>query len=292
MGCHIPPDAPCCSLKEVISSISFYLKVFIGSVLLALLLRLFMLDAFCIPSESMENLLLPGDYILANKIAYGLNTPASLPFMETPVSFFRLITWSHPRRNDVVIFSLPFRKVVSVNMQNEFFIKRVVGLPGEQIQIADKKVMCNSNVVESPLDALFENNAEEPGKAGVKITPAGTHWNKDYYGPIRIPSAGMVLHQGDASFRYYLDLISEETGKTAALAQDGTLLIDNMRMSEYQFRENYYFVMGDNRDNSFDSRYWGLLPEKNIIGKAMFIYFSRNEQTGDLRPARMFRSAY
>lgn len=292
MGCHIPPDAPRCSLKEIISSISFYLKILLGSVFLALLLRLFILDAFRIPSESMENLFLPGDYILANKIAYGLNTPVSLPFVEAPVSFSRLITWSHPRRNDVVIFTLPFRKTVSVSMQNEFFIKRVVGLPGEQIQITDKKVMCNSNVVESPADALFENNAEEPGKAGLKITPAGTPWNKDYYGPLRIPSVGMVLHQGDPSLRYYLDLIREETGKTVSLAQDGALLIDNMRMREYQFRENYYFVMGDNRDNSFDSRYWGLLPEKNIIGKPMFVYFSRNEQTGDLRPARIFRSAH
>jgi signal peptidase I len=205
MGCHVPASSSVFSLKEVFSSTAFfYVKIVFISCCLALFLKLFVIDAFVIPSESMENLLLPGDYILVNKLSYSFATPVTLPFRKSPIPSIRLITWATPSRNDVVVFYLPDHVDIPDAFHEEFFIKRVIGLPGEQIEIQDKVVRCNGVEIPASPKALFVDNPEIPGKADRKIFPHGTPWNKDNYGPILIPYSGLVVRQGDPRLSYYM----------------------------------------------------------------------------------------
>lgn len=269
-------------------NVAFAFKILGISFCLALFLKLFAFDAFVIPSESMENLLLPGDFILVDKFRFGLSTPVTLPFMSSQLTYYRLITWAHPRRNDVVVFSLPDKQDMPAAFHDEFLIKRIVGLPGEKIEIVDKVVRCNGLFIQPPAKALFTDNPVSKTWIDRKIFPHGTAWNKDNYGPLLIPFAGMVLRQGDPSTAFYLSVIKQETGKDVSLTIRGELQIDGHDVQEYVFKENYYFMLGDNRDDSFDSRYWGFLPEKNIIGKPIITYFSLDEK-GYPRFERMLR---
>ncbi|MCX5893959.1 MAG: signal peptidase I [Deltaproteobacteria bacterium] len=169
---------------------------------LALIIKFFLFQAFSIPSGSMEKTLLIGDYLLVNKLSYGIRNP-----LNNKV----LIPLGKPQRGDVVVFIFP-------QDPSKDYIKRVMGLPGDRIQIIDKKVHINGKVVETP-QAHYEDNMIIPAPRSA-IEPA-----RDNFGPKVVPP-------------------------------------------------NNYFVMGDNRDKSYDSRFWGFVPMDNFRGKAMVIYFS------------------
>jgi signal peptidase I len=174
-----------------------YLEAAAIAVLLALFIRTFVVQAFKIPSGSMEPTLLIGDHILVNKFLYGVK----IPFTRKP-----LIPISEPKRDDVVVFIYP------VDTSKDF-IKRVIGLPGDTLEIRDSRIYINGNLY----DDKYGRYVDGGGKANPS---AGFH-----YGPTVIP-------------------------------------------------ENHLFVMGDNRDHSYDSRFWGFVPIPSIKGKAFVIYWS------------------
>lgn len=168
--------------------------------ILALIIRAFLLQAYRIPSSSMEDTLLKGDHILATKYNYGM----TIPFTTHKLWGKDIV----PQRGDVIIFSFP-------NNTRVDFVKRVVGLPGETVAVRNKKVYVNG-----------------------KELVLGPEKHTDPY------------------------LVAEGLGR----------IRDNM--PEIEVQKGYVFVMGDNRDQSYDSRFWGLLPLENIKGKALIIYFS------------------
>jgi signal peptidase I len=180
------------------SKVREYAEAIILAVILALFVRAFIVQAFKIPSGSMIPTLLVGDHILVSKFSYGIK----LPFTETYL--FRL--WN-PQRNDVIVFVYPLDV-------SKDFIKRVIGLPGETVQIINKKVYINGSPLEDP-HAHYSTNEILPGNI----------YQRDNFGPLLIP--------GDS-----------------------------------------YFVMGDNRDKSLDSRFWGIVKREAIKGKACIIYWS------------------
>ncbi len=165
------------------------------AILLALFIRTFAVQAFKIPSGSMEPTLLIGDHILVNKFIYGIK----IPFLRTT-----LIPISEPKREDIIVFIYPVDK-------RKDFIKRVIGLPGEEIEVIDKKVYVNGKPL-SDKHGFYANKGGNPG-------------SKDRFGPVTVP-------------------------------------------------EDHFFVMGDNRDHSYDSRFWGFVPSKSIKGRAFIIYWS------------------
>ncbi len=175
-----------------------WIKSILIALLLALFIRTFIVQAYKIPSGSMEPTLLVGDYILVNKLAYGIRNPIKDGY---------IVMWGKPHRKDIVVFAWPVNPKID-------FIKRVIGLPGDTVQIVNKKVYVNGKLLKEPYVRHTDKN----------ILPAGIS-PRDNYGPIKVPP-------GDV------------------------------------------FVMGDNRDESYDSRFWGFVPIKNIKGKAMIIYFS------------------
>ena len=184
-----------------------YLESFGVAILLALVFRQFALQAFRIPSSSMEDTLLVGDFLFVNKFLYG----APVPFTQA-----RLPKIREPKRGDIIVFKSP--------SDGRDFIKRCVAVAGDTLEVRNRR--------------LYINGKEQ-------IEPFVKHLD-DAGAPVR----------GDVRFFY------------------GPIVVPRGRL----------FMMGDNRENSSDSRYWGTLPLENIKGKAMFIYFSIDTQHGWIPP--------
>ena len=179
-----------------------YFESIVIAVILALFVRTWVVQAFKIPTGSMENNLLIGDHLLVNKFIFG-PTPLALGRAVLPVRSIR--------RGDIVVFKYP-------DEPDRDFIKRVIGLPGETIELRNKKVFVNGQ----PLDEPYVHFLTPPSNDYQEVTSSDV---RERFGPVTVPAA-------------------------------------------------QYFVMGDNRDNSQDSRYWGFLPRGHVKGKALMIYWS------------------
>lgn len=121
-----------------------------------------------------------------------------------------------------------------------------------------------------------------------------THWSVREFGPLWIPSAGATIAINDSTLSIYGETIVRYDHNAAVTIEQGKLLIDGRQLTEYTFKQDYYFMMGDNRDNSLDSRYWGFVPADHIVGKPLFIWLSTNEDGGlmnKIRWNRIFKSA-
>ena len=189
-----------------------YARSFFPVLLVVFVLRSFLVEPFQIPSSSMVPTLEVGDYILVNKYTYGIR----LPVIRTKV-----LALNNPQRGDVVVFFPP-------HMNDTYFIKRVVGLPGDTVEYRNKQIFVNGEWVER------EPAAEQFAQSSHNITGR------------------------------------ESLGESEHLMQ-----VDTRRPSgdfSVVVRPGYYFMMGDNRDNSSDSRVWGQVSEKDIVGKAFAIW--------------------
>jgi len=191
-------------------------KGFFPVLALVLVLRSFLVEPFQIPSGSMEPTLIKGDFILVNKFSYGFR----LPVLGTKV-----IEMSDPERGDVMVFIPPH--------DPRYFIKRVVGLPGDHIQYRNKRLTINGTLVDEKLIGRYPSNAPK-----VSVYQEHDYPIQQYNG---IPSRG-----------------------------DGEWIVP----------QGHYFMMGDNRDNSGDSRFWGFVPDKNIVGKAFAVWMHWESWTG------------
>ncbi|MFQ5673592.1 MAG: signal peptidase I [Nitrospinales bacterium] len=183
-----------------------YAEAIIIALVLALFIRTFVIQAFKIPSGSMKDTLLIGDHILVTKFAYGIHIPNEILFTNIKLfPDYRLFAKS-PERGDIIVFKYP-------RDESRDFIKRVIGLPGDKLEIRRQRVYIN----DKPLDDPWANHKELPG--------LGLFPPRDDFGPVVVP-------------------------------------------------EGHLFMMGDNRENSQDSRYWGFLDMNKIKGKAILIYWS------------------
>ena len=198
------------------------------------LLRSFLFEPFKIPSGSMIPTLLVGDLILVNKFTYGIR----LPVINTKIT-----QGNAPQRGDVMVFRYPPQPTLD-------YIKRVVGVPGDEVAYINKRLTINGEPV--PTDTLpdyFEEDATRYFKQFQEELGGHPHrlLNND-----SVPA----FVQGASNFAYR----------------------DNCRYSVEgvvcKVPEGHYFMMGDNRDNSLDSRYWGFVPEANIVGKAFFVWMN------------------
>lgn len=185
-----------------------YGEALLFALILALIIRTFLFQAFKIPSGSMEDTLLIGDHLLVNKFIYGTH----LPFTDG-----RFLTLRDPQRGDIIVFEFPMDADKSY-FQRRDFIKRVVGMPGDRIEVKNKQVLVNGEPYQLPQEIHKE----------LDIIP-GNLQPRDFMGPTEVPAG-------------------------------------------------HYFVMGDNRDRSFDSRFWGFVPEPNIKGLAFIKYWSWNRE--------------
>ena len=174
-----------------------YVEALLVALVLAMVIRTFVVQAFKIPSESMLSTLLVGDHLLGSKFVYGLKWPFTHSY---------IFKGADPERGDIIIFEYPKDPDVD-------YIKRIVGIPGDVIELREKQLFRNGEKVEEPFAQYIATYAQDPRCVN--------------FGPVTVP-------------------------------------------------ENQYFVMGDNRDNSLDSRFWGFVEREAIRAKAWRIYWSSN----------------
>ncbi len=263
------------SLHRQKSRLLGVVKVFVFAVLLATMIKIFLLDAYRIPTSSMMNTLLEGDFILVNKFVYGASTPSQLPLLNLSVPSFRFPAIKEPVRNDIVVFKFPGYKDELFPSVNDFYIKRIAGLPGETILIENKKVFINGNEVPTPISVFIrDSRIRFKGERNENIFPKDKDWNEDFYGPILIPKKGMTINIDAYNIKDWEMIINREYGKRVVSVNKSDIFIDGVKAENYTFKNDYYFVLGDNRDDSMDSRFWGFVSRDLIVGKAIMVYWS------------------
>jgi signal peptidase I len=250
-----------------------YGKTILIALLAAFILKMFVVEAYRIPSGSMENTLQVGDFLLVNKLAYGFRTPRRLPYTEISLPSFTIPLFGHLHNGDVVVFEYPGHRDEVKPSEPVNYIKRCIGLPGDTVEIRAGRVIVNGiEMGFPPLGKRTHHSAGNPFQNNEQIFPIGSSFNDVNYGPIVVPKRGDVWHINSAAFWQWRVFIERE-GHSAAFSND-TILIDGAVTSTYCVKRNYYFMLGDNRDNSMDSRYWGFVPDENLVGEALFVYWS------------------
>jgi signal peptidase I len=259
--------------KSLASTLMEYGKIILITVLAALLLKVFVIDAYRIPSTSMENTLQIGDFLLVNKLAYGLRTPRHLPLVARTVPSFTLPFFQNIHRGDVIVFEFPGSINEVTSLENINYVKRCIGLPGDTLEIHSGLVTVNKIFIPFPPHGIQTDHPN--GNSWLKnpeMFPQGSTFTNVNYGPIIIPKQGDIIELEPATISQWRILIERE-GHNVRVADD-KIIIDDEVSSTYRIRKNYYFVLGDNRDNSIDSRYWGFVPDDHVIGEALFVYWS------------------
>ena len=258
--------------------------LFWGCMVMALfvVMQIFLFSSFKIPSNSMEPGLIAGDYVLVNKLIPGarlFNVFASLRGEQ--VQIVRLPGLREIRRNDVVVFNYPYPNNldrIEMHMM-KYYIKRCLGLPGDSLSIVNGYYRVNGifepvgNIEGQELFSVQSNKMlKDAGLYWSFPKDSLISWNVKNFGPLYLPRKGDVIDMNRENISIYRKLIEWETGQKL-----------DTRIVSYTFQKNYYFVAGDRIEDSQDSRYWGLLPEEFIVGKATFIWRSMNPQTRGVR---------
>jgi len=269
----------------------------LGTVILTIFLKVFCFASFKVPSGSMEPTLGNGDHIIVNKMILG-------PRIFKDFEFFKSGNWEMRRlkgiraikRNEVLVFNLPSSNndwnKIELNF-NANIVKRCIAIPGDIFYIENgiyKVRGCPDTlgVYHNQLDLSTRNDLALD--SAFKCFPYDSihRWSLKNFGPFYIPKSNDTLDIDIQNVELYRKLIVYETKKSVEVKQ-GQVLLDGKLLRKYVFKMNYYFMSGDNVFNSYDSRYWGLLPEDHIIGKVSFIWKSEDENTGRFRWERFFK---
>jgi signal peptidase I len=227
-----------------------YARSMVPVVVVVLLLRSFLFEPFRIPSDSMMPTLQDGDFILVNKFAYGL---------RLPVTNTRILSVGEPQRGDVFVFRFPPDPKVN-------YVKRVVGLPGDRVQVRDDHLVINGETVPLQSEGRFNDGCYENMNRSRERIGEREHSVLHCRSPFGLvapplPGCNRRLDHG---------YICNDGPEGAALPDAG----DHTEFAELPIPAGYYLAIGDNRDNSSDSRVWGLVPEQNLVGSARRIWFN------------------
>ncbi|MDZ7694656.1 MAG: signal peptidase I [Balneolaceae bacterium] len=312
-----------------------WLDALLFAAVAALIIRTFFFEAYRIPTPSMEETLLTGDFLVVSKISYGPRTPMviGVPFTNiylpgVNLPWTRLPGYTEIERNDIVVFNYPI-DISPISVKTNY-IKRSVGIPGDTLSIRDKMLYINGDL--SQQYAGVQKNYVVQVQERVRLSPAKVanigatlvgsqgqnsyrvnmttneaetirRWpevqdvnlhvlpedfneysrrdfsfsagfmNHDHLPQIVIPFEGQEVTVNRDNWHIYENIITRYERNNAEW-RGNELYINGELDSTYTIRQDYYFMMGDNRDNSEDSRYWGFVPQDHIVGKAGMIYFS------------------
>jgi signal peptidase I len=258
------------SKKAILSNI----KLVLYTVITAILLRLFVIEVYSVPTRSMASTIIEGDYLVVNKFIYGISTPRYLPFTNVEIPRITFPAFIDPRRGDIIVFNFPGNKDEVKSLHSVNFIKRCVAISGDTIQIVSGNLYVNRCLF--PFIKTVTIDTAQSNFADEDMFPGGASYSKNNYGPIVVPKRGDKKFIDSKNINQWKVFIERE-GHQVRIGIDSSILIDGKEVDSYTVEKNYYFMLGDNRDDSFDSRYWGFLSENDIIGKAVLIYWSWNQ---------------
>lgn len=257
---------------------------------------IFVADKFTVPSGSMSPTLVSGDRIMVNKLLFGARIYKKFDFSEhAPLVSWRMRGIRDIAPNDVIVSNYPLgyddREKIEFKI-NYVYAKRVLGVPGDSISIVDGFYKNNNHKRVFGVADSQERLADTPDwlleERSILKTFANTSgWTIKNMGPLYVPKRGDVITMGEKEFDRYRLVIEYETGGTLMLATDGVYLNDS-KITEYTFHNNYYFVGGDNVFNSRDSRYIGFVPEEFVVGIATRVLYSRDKQTNRIKWERVW----
>lgn len=237
----------------------------------------------------MEPAMLPGDIILVSKMTYGVRllNPV-IYFKQKKIEYFRTRGWSSIKKGDTFVFNWPeFKKSTdsSTDIYGDCLVKRCYTLPEDTVIIKNERIINEKN--------NYGGEIYEPGMGDIQrkhnLFPrdSSLRWSLDKYGPLYVPGRGQTINLTKQIVYWYKDILLYENPN--ARIKDSTLVIDGKTVLKYTFQHNYYFMLGDNFYNSYDSRYWGFLPDANVIGKAIVVLFSIDPYENGLKKIRWRR---
>jgi len=256
-----------------------FLKILLIVILVSLIVKAFVIDAFQIPSTSMENTLMPGDFIFANKFAYEIATPREIPIANLHIPQFKLFEVGKPEINDIVIFEFPQGFENDPIRGGSKYVKRLVAGPRDTLRITDGEIFVNGKKIELPSSFKSFNYIDKNGLVTDEtIYPPGAKWNRISYGPIIIPAKGDTIKISPENFERWQSVIVMDHGQRTLLSEGTLVTLDGKAIFEYVLKQDHYFVIGDNFEASLDSRNYGFITDNMIIGKALFIYWSYDSE--------------
>jgi signal peptidase I len=296
--------------QTTLQKIIDFIKLIINTLIIVFLIRTFIISTYQIPTGSMEDTLLIGDHIIANKFVFGVRSPDWIGIPYTRIGFhtpyFRIPGFRNPKSGDIVIFKYP-------EDTRDSYVKRCVALSGDTIQVRADSLYINGKRFSDAPGVHFQNTMKL-GRVFPKY--AG---NRSDYGPVRVPAIGDTFHFSNANKRLWFERFMIMTNEGRRVEKGGRndreifrpyanwtdtelrdpkkrfwqdywdrlieyypvqeFYVDGIRLDQYVHRVNqsHYFMMGDNRDNSLDSRYWGFVPQRYVLGEPVVIYWSWNK---------------
>ena len=245
--------------------------------------------SFRVPSHSMYPTLMPGDYILVNKWVMGariFDIWEAVEDKEVPIH--RLPGLRKVKRDDVLVFHYPYphrNDSISMDMLL-YYVKRCIALPGDTVEIRKGSYWINGTRKDNRF-ACVDVEAELQTRNERQWNTA-LGWTVQELGPLPVPAEGQTVMMDTLAVKMYGRLIEWEQ-KKPLVAHGNSIALGDSLITHYRFKENYYFMGGDNWENSRDSRYWGLVPEPFVVGVATRIWKSVSPHDGEIRWDRVMK---
>jgi len=258
--------------ETIVEHILSWVKTILGAIIFVMIINGLLIASFVVPTGSMERTVMIGDFLFVNKFIFGPSTPQIIPFVNIPLPYYKFPGIKKPERNDVIVFIFPgYRDEVKAS-EFQYYLKRCVAVAGDTVEIIDNQLYINGSKSELATTGIITQTDLRDPMEPLRTFPKGRNWTHDNYGPIRVPKKGDIIELNPSNFREWDTFIQRE-GADVVVSSD-KIYINGEITSQYIVKEDYCFGLGDNRDHSLDSRFWGFIPYENVLGKPLVIYWS------------------
>lgn len=249
-----------------------WVKTLVGAIIFVMIINGVLVASFVVPTGSMENTVMTGDFLFVNRLIYRPSTPQIVPFLNMPLPYLSVRGYKTPEKGDVIVFIFPGERDEVEPEAFQYYLKRCVATAGDTLEIVNNQLFINGEKRELPEHGRLDPRAYHDPSEKWRTFPKGKDYTHDNYGPIRIPKQGDTISLNIKNLIQWDTFIRREGHEVDF--NSNTIYIDGQPVDYYVVERNYVFGMGDNRDHSSDSRYWGFIPEKNIVGSPLVVYWS------------------